>query len=299
MANRIAATMIVRDEQETLERCLQSLEPICEAFVVVDTGSTDRTREIAAEWLRSRDGELHERPWVNFAHNRTEALELARGHGDYLLSADADYTFAGDVGELEHGAYLIPYTGPVAHQLPLLFRADLPWRYTGVVHESLVLDSGDATLVRHESLTVTHHGDGGSKDGRLERDAALLNEALGGQEIRRNTYYLAQTYRDMGQLQAAIDLYGRRSRMGGFEEEAWHARYQEGLLRLRLGDDTGIAVLLDAYARRPHRAEPLWALANHLPGPIAQLLLRQADELAYPEGDVLFVERAAYTDQVA
>lgn len=296
LVSRICATMIVRDEEATLRRCLDSLEALCDAFVLVDTGSTDRTREIASEWLSGHEGELHERPWTNFAHNRTEALELARPHGDYLLSADADYTFAGEIGELEHGAYLIRYTGPVAHELPLLFRADLPWRYSGAVHESLVLDSGDATLTRLDTLTVTHHGDGGSREGRLERDAAALNEALGGQEIRRNTYYLAQTYRDMGQLPAAIDLYARRSRMGGFEEEAWHARYQEGLCRLKLADDLGVAVLLEAFQRRPHRAEPLRALASHLGGPTGAMLTLHADTIEYPSGDVLFIETNAYRD---
>ena len=40
--------------------------------------------------LKDIPGELHEHPWVDFAHNRNKALELAKGKGDYILFIDAD-----------------------------------------------------------------------------------------------------------------------------------------------------------------------------------------------------------------
>ena len=40
--------------------------------------------------MRGIPGELHERPWVDFGHNRQEALLLAKGKGDYLLFLDRD-----------------------------------------------------------------------------------------------------------------------------------------------------------------------------------------------------------------
>jgi hypothetical protein len=42
------------------------------------------------EHLKDLPGELHERPWRDFAYNRSEALTLARPHGDYTLIIDAD-----------------------------------------------------------------------------------------------------------------------------------------------------------------------------------------------------------------
>ena len=56
----------------------------------MDTGSADGTQEIIRECLKDLPGELHERPWRDFAHNRSEALELARPRGDYSLIIDAD-----------------------------------------------------------------------------------------------------------------------------------------------------------------------------------------------------------------
>ena len=48
-------------------------------WVVVDTGSTDGTQQIIKDFMAKHKipGELFERPWVNFSHNRSEALELA------------------------------------------------------------------------------------------------------------------------------------------------------------------------------------------------------------------------------
>ena len=59
-------------------------------IVVVDGGSTDGTQQIIKEYMQDIPGELHESPWVNFEHNRNEALSLAKGKGDYLLFIDAD-----------------------------------------------------------------------------------------------------------------------------------------------------------------------------------------------------------------
>src|SRR5258708_17110185 len=82
--------MIVRNEAPVIGRCLASVRAVIDFWVIVDTGSTDGTQQIVAECLQGIPGELFERPWVGFAHNRTEAIGLARGHGRYALVVDAD-----------------------------------------------------------------------------------------------------------------------------------------------------------------------------------------------------------------
>jgi len=69
--------MIVRNEAHVIRRCLDSVMPLIDTWVIVDTGSTDGTQKIVREHLAAIPGELLERPWVNFAHNRTEAVVLA------------------------------------------------------------------------------------------------------------------------------------------------------------------------------------------------------------------------------
>lgn len=77
--------MIVKDEKNVIKRCLASVRDLIDYWVIVDTGSMDGTQEIIRDFLREIPGELHERPWVNFEHNRNGALELARHRADYLF----------------------------------------------------------------------------------------------------------------------------------------------------------------------------------------------------------------------
>src|SRR5262249_52874882 len=82
---RVSLTMIVRNEEKNLPDCLASVRDLVDEAVVIDTGSTDRTREIA----RSFWCVVGEFPWVDlFAAARNAALDPATG--DYAFWMDAD-----------------------------------------------------------------------------------------------------------------------------------------------------------------------------------------------------------------
>src|SRR5262245_53632420 len=87
---RVCLNMIVKNEAPVIRRCLESVLPFIDRWVVVDTGSTDGTQALVRESLSSKPGELHERPWKSFGHNRNEALQLASSGSDYLFFIDAD-----------------------------------------------------------------------------------------------------------------------------------------------------------------------------------------------------------------
>jgi glycosyltransferase involved in cell wall biosynthesis len=78
----IGLCMIVRDEEAVIGRCLTSALPLIDTWTICDTGSTDATADLVAEVLAGVPGELHRRPWVDFGHNRSEAIALARGRAD-------------------------------------------------------------------------------------------------------------------------------------------------------------------------------------------------------------------------
>lgn len=81
----ISLCMIVKNEENLLERCLDSYLPICDEIVIVDTGSTDRTKEIAKKYT----DKIYDFKWVNdFAAARNFAFSKAGC--DYIFSADAD-----------------------------------------------------------------------------------------------------------------------------------------------------------------------------------------------------------------
>lgn len=81
----ISLVMIVKNEEETLPRCLESFKDIVQEIIVVDTGSTDRTVEIA----KSYGARVEFFPWCNdFAAARNESLKYATC--DWILRTDAD-----------------------------------------------------------------------------------------------------------------------------------------------------------------------------------------------------------------
>jgi hypothetical protein len=79
----LSVCMIVHNEEHTLPDCLASVA-FAQELVVVDSGSSDRTREIA----RTAGGLVVEQPWLGFAAQRNVALDHA--HGDWVLELDAD-----------------------------------------------------------------------------------------------------------------------------------------------------------------------------------------------------------------
>jgi tetratricopeptide (TPR) repeat protein len=81
----ISLCMIVKDEAENLPSCLESVQAIVHEVIVVDTGSTDATRDIAAQY----GAQVYDVPWDNdFAAARNAALNFATG--DWVLVLDAD-----------------------------------------------------------------------------------------------------------------------------------------------------------------------------------------------------------------
>lgn len=82
--NRISACLITLNEEENLARALTSLAGIADEIVVVDSGSTDRTGEIA----RAAGAAFVERTWTNYADQKNYAAECA--NNDWILSLDAD-----------------------------------------------------------------------------------------------------------------------------------------------------------------------------------------------------------------
>lgn len=296
----IALCMIVKNEAAVVARCIDSIRPVVDNWLIIDTGSTDDTEAKIRSCLAGIPGEYLHRPWVNFGVNRTELVRQARGRADYLLLLDADMEVivAGFDKRLTADAYLLKYSGQLDYAQKLLVRADLDWQYIGSTHEYIHCPAQQSVeLLR--SLVIVHHGDGGCRDEKLSRDEALLKQAVASNpRDARSVFYLAQTCRDAGKLEEAIELYRRRSSMGGWAEEAWYATYQVGRLLERVGRwDQALCWLLKAFEMRPGRAEPLHEIARHFRRcrqyELGYLFAARAAEIPYPS-DLLFVERAVY-----
>lgn len=284
-----------------IARCLRSARGLIDHWVICDTGSADGTQELVRCCLEGIAGELHQRPWVDFGHNRTELMALARGTADYLLLLDADMTVSYDTPRLRGLAadsYMLRHAEDPEYWIKRLVRGDRRWWYVGATHEYITTDGTDRTE-NLDAIVVHHHGDGGTRAEKFERDRRLLSAQLRREpDNPRAVFYLAQTLRDLGRLDEAIDLYRRRAAMGGWPEEVFYALYQVGVLTGRAGHrDQAITTLLQAWNDRPQRAEPLYELAwmfrergqHHL----AHLVSERGIGIRVP-ADTLFVHRWIY-----
>jgi glycosyltransferase involved in cell wall biosynthesis len=299
----ICLVMIVKNEAAIIRRCLNSAKPVIDHWLICDTGSTDHTKQEVLDMLSDVPGSLHEVPWVDFGHNRSIAVSLAKGTADYLLLLDADMVLnvKGQFkDELKEDAYWIQFEGPCDYYLPLLVSNRHHWRYVGVTHECILSDTGVART-KMAQLTVCHLEDGANRANKCLRDVELLEQGLRVEPDKaRYVFYLAQSYRELGNYPAAEAFYSRRASMGGWDEEVWHARYQMARMRHLMGKEWPVVLssYLEAYESRPWRLEPIVHIARQYRERhqyhSAYVFARIAVEVPYPQDDVLFIEKPVY-----
>jgi glycosyltransferase involved in cell wall biosynthesis len=195
----ISLTVIARDEEKNLPRCLGSVRGLFDEIVVVDTGSTDRTKTIAEEY----GARVFDFPWIDdFAAARNAALEHATG--DYIFWLDADDVVdprereklralldgLGAPGQFSDAAYVVRCACDpgedgsggntvVDHVRLFPLRADVRWTYR--VHEQILPALRRAGVpVRWTDLTVRHTGyrDTELRARKLDRDTRILLSEL-------------------------------------------------------------------------------------------------------------------------
>jgi len=201
-----SASLIVRDEQHCLERCLQSLRGVADQIVVVDTGSTDRTVEIARVWA----DRVCSFPWTDdFSAARNFAIDQA--DGEYLLMIDADnwITNPDDPGGLlaafaaRHADDVVGTVDitnligagadakAVLEVAPRFFKRG-HFRYEGAIHEQLVPVGGGMRLAK-TGLRYHHTGyahDVASPRHKSRRNKPMLLAAVA--QHPADEYYLYQ-----------------------------------------------------------------------------------------------------------
>jgi glycosyltransferase involved in cell wall biosynthesis len=204
-----------------------------DTWCIVDTGSTDDTKEIILRVTKEfeKPGVLYERPWVNFGQNRSEALSLARDNMDWIWMLDADDTIDGtpisvsDLSPEESGYAVEIHHGGMKQERPQLFNAKFMWSYVGAVHEYAYCPGKSSTKRLPPTIWVTARTEGSrSQDSKkYENDARLLEDeiASGKADMGRSLFYLAQSYRDSGNIPKAREVYRRRIDNGGWIQETY------------------------------------------------------------------------------
>lgn len=304
----VCLNMIVKNEKDVIERCLTSALPLIDYWVIVDTGSEDGTQQIIKNFMAKAGvpGELYERPWVNFSHNRNEALQLAKSKGDYLLFIDADEYFVLEPSfsfpVLDKDFYYINVSHASTRYPRIhMIKTSRDWEWTGVVHELIIPPAGRSYATLDNIVNMYTTEGARSKDPKkYYRDAELLEEALLLEPHNtRTVFYLAQSYHDAGEKEKALHFYLQRAAMGGWPEEVFWSLFRAATLQDLLSHpkEEVIASYKKAYASRPSRIEPLYQLARLFREQGNYKTGYQIAELAMtlPQGkDTLFIQQWMY-----
>jgi len=251
-----------------------------DSFCICDTGSTDNTVEIIEAFFQARGipGKVIHEPFRDFGYNRTFALQACEDveKADYVLLLDADMVFWVDpqippdaFKQLlrAYGAFtLFQGTDQYYYKNTRIVKNRTGVKYWGVTHEYVDLPAGTQSysIGKHIAF-INDIGDGGSKTDKFLRDVRLLKKGL--QENPNNdryTFYLANSLKDAGILDEAIETYRKRTQLGGWIEEVWYSHFNIGHCYARKNDKANaIMAWLDAFDCYPARVENLHEIIHH------------------------------------
>ena len=312
--NKLCLSMIVKDESHIIMECLNSIWKEIDYWVIVDTGSTDNTKEIITNFFKEKNipGEIHDRPWVSFGHNRSEALDLCKGKAQFAFMIDADDYLVGSLNfkpDPKIDGYIIRMgREEFSWWRSQIFNLESGWRYVGVLHEYAACDKQNPVHIKLEgNYRVVARTEGARNLNttpieKYSKDAIVLEKALETEPGNiRYQFYLAQSYFDSQQWEKAEQAYMKRVTMGGWEEEIYYSLYRVAIAKSMMNREwlEIQQAFLEAFNFRPIRAEPLFHIAQiyrmkfNQPA-LAYLFAKMAAEVPYPANDILFVPDIIY-----
>lgn len=221
MIPTISLAMIVCNEENYLAECLTGIRQTVDEIVIVDTGSTDQTREIAKQFTEK----VYSFSWQNdFSAARNYAIEQSTG--EWILSLDADEKLQGDSNELrsvisrrpECAAFFLPLhsqrtttAGDFDRYAVLRLFRNLPaYRFAGKIHEQVMLEK-PATVGTAPGPVIVHRMVlPRERNRKRNRNLGLLKKALRAEpENCFLQYYLGVEWLGLGQFSKALPYFLR------------------------------------------------------------------------------------------
>ena len=266
----LSLCMIVCNEEMHLAKCLESVKRAVDEIIILDTGSTDRTKEIAAGFTPY----VYDYVWQDdFAAARNASME--RATKDFILWLDADDVI--DAPELEKlldfkeklsgdvDAVMMPYhyafspggAPALVFERERIVRRAAGFAFSGVVHEAMAV-SGN---VIHADIAIRHTGEHGGSSNRRNLAIYELWRSRGREMAPRDQYYYARELASAGEDARAVQAYGAFLKMDGWSVNRQDALREMGDCLVRMGryDEAKQAYFALLEQGEP-RAETLCAL---------------------------------------
>ena len=193
----ISLCMIVKNEEKVLARCLDSIVDLMDEIIIVDTGSTDATKEIAARYT----DKIYDFAWIqdfsaarNFAFSKATKEYIYSADADEVLDAENHKRFA-DLKQVllpEIEMVQMKYGNQLSHGTaynfdeeyrPKLFRRLREWTWIEPVHEQVRLDP----VVFDSDIVITHK----PHDNHAKRDFAVFQKQIGdGKTLSKRLHHM-------------------------------------------------------------------------------------------------------------
>jgi len=314
----VCLNMIVKNEEAVILRCLKSVKHLVDRWVICDTGSTDRTKEIIQDFMKDKPGKLMEEPWKNFCYNRNIPLNGMYDDENFkdvthVLIIDADEELKVPEGwnwpEMNpntDGYHITSRSGTLVYQRSSMVNvAKHRWHWEGVVHEYLNTKAGTHMEYLDPNIHIYCHPEGARHKDPLKfvRDAKTLEQDLidnPDDPMRSRTlFYTAQSWRDAGVPELGVKYYKKFLEIAKWDEEIFMAKLSIARLMqvLEYPPEQISWAYLDAHKSRPSRIEALVDLGkwHRFRGEcnIGYMYLKEVENTPVTK-DILFVEMPTY-----
>lgn len=276
----LSLCMIVKNGGQFLAKCLESIRHIVSEIIVVDTGSTDASVEIARKY-----GAIIEHDAWDDDFSKARNKAISRASGDWIFCLDADEEFDKEctdellllLNNSDVDAYYVNIISPkdshglrstIVHVLPRLFRNHLGIRFEGRVHEQILPSVNRIRArIKGSNIRVIHHGYNlgvENEKEKLLRNLKILKKEVDDNSKNAYVYFnLGETYSLLNDSGNAVFAYEKTLELKGLPEHLNPVaiqnygtalfkleRYQEALdkinLALSLKDDLLMAHVIGA-----------------------------------------------------
>lgn len=213
----ISLAMIVKDEEQTIEHCLNSVLQIADEIIIVDTGSTDRTKELCLKYT----DKVYDFKWINdFSAARNYSYSLATK--DYILWLDADdillpediIKFMELKKNLSKGIHVVmmKYATGYDDEGNIIFsyyrerltKRECKFKWKEPVHEHL--EAGGR--IYNSDIVITHTKPCSSDDNNTRNIEIYESQIKNGTSLSpRGTYYYARELKEHERYEEAIEQF--------------------------------------------------------------------------------------------
>jgi glycosyltransferase involved in cell wall biosynthesis len=224
MKPTISLCMIVKNEEKVIDRCLSSVAHLVEEIIIVDTGSTDRTKEIASKYT----DKIYDYEWRNdFSAARNFAASKATG--EWILVLDADEyidseNFKSFVVQLEedngvfnvYAAKILNFSGNFGEALTQhfhhrIYKNNAKISYYRHIHEQLKSDDSKELKTKTSCLLIFHSGylnQTVKEKNKHKRNKALLEKELNNKVKNPFDYFnIGNEYASVNEYEKALEFY--------------------------------------------------------------------------------------------